>query len=96
MRALQLTRSYQVIALLRAWGGVTLDRLAADTGVTTRTIRRDLDALEAGGVPVTTAMVNESKVWRLVKGAPCPVCGSRRTTAATEQTDGLDLVRIGR
>ncbi len=33
-------------------GGVTIDELAADCGVTTRTIRRDLQALEEAGFPI--------------------------------------------
>src|ERR671929_1639338 len=33
-------------------GGLTIDELAALTGVTTRTIRRDLQALEESGFPL--------------------------------------------
>src|SRR6185503_17775117 len=33
-------------------GGVTIDELAARGGVTTRTIRRDLQALEEAGFPI--------------------------------------------
>ncbi len=36
----------------RARGGVTIDDLAAQCGVTTRTIRRDLQALEEAGFPL--------------------------------------------
>lgn len=79
MRCQQLTRSYQVIALLRAWGGVSLAQLAGETGVTIRTIRRDLEALQAAGVPVTDAVSDTGvRRWRLVKGASCPLCGFHR------------------
>lgn len=78
-RAQQLKRSYQLIALLRAWGGVTLERLAGETGVTTRTIRRDLDALQAAGLPITDTRNDDGdRTWRFIKGASCPMCGPRR------------------
>jgi predicted DNA-binding transcriptional regulator YafY len=74
----QLARSYHVIALLRAWGGVTLERLAQDTGVTVRTVRRDLEALQTAGLPIADSHEGNAKLWRLVKGAPCPICGVHR------------------
>jgi predicted DNA-binding transcriptional regulator YafY len=77
-RGEQLARSYHVIALLRAWGGVTLERLARETGVTSRTIRRDLDVLQASGVPITDKREDDARTWALLKGAPCPVCGVHR------------------
>lgn len=77
-RSAQLARTYHLIALLRAWGGATLERLATETGVTTRTIRRDLDALQVAGLPITDARDGETRTWRLIKGAPCPICGVHR------------------
>ena len=43
----QLVRDLQLVLMLeRSRYGLTLDQMATDTGVTTRTIRRDLDALQ--------------------------------------------------
>jgi predicted DNA-binding transcriptional regulator YafY len=77
LRVKQLRRSWLLIALLRGTHGCTLRRLAREAGVCERTIRRDLNALEAAGLPVQRLTDTDSehgKPWRLLKGAPCPVC----------------------
>jgi hypothetical protein len=78
-RSRQLRRWWLVLAILRSGGSVTLERLAAETGVSLRTSRRDLYALEAAGIPLYRGEdFGESEYgrpWRLVKGLPCPVCG---------------------
>lgn len=54
-----------------------LDDLAGELGVSTRTVRRDLCVLQAAGIPlhrVTESDVERGKPWRLMKGAPCPIC----------------------
>jgi predicted DNA-binding transcriptional regulator YafY len=73
----QLVRTWRVIALLRCCGGVSLDKLARECGVTTRTIRRDLEALQDAGIPVTRVSPDDvfGSPWRLVGGSPCPLCG---------------------
>lgn len=43
----------------------TIARLAADLKVTTRTIRRDLAALQAAGFPIYDHTVNGTKFWRM-------------------------------
>jgi predicted DNA-binding transcriptional regulator YafY len=61
VRCLQLQR-----ALRRAFR--TLDSLAQEFGVTTRTIRRDLDALEEAHEPVLkTADINGQSIWHIVE-----------------------------
>jgi predicted DNA-binding transcriptional regulator YafY len=53
MRSAPVIRIIQeLLRLERARVGVTLDELADESGVTTRTIRRDLEALQAAGVPL--------------------------------------------
>jgi predicted DNA-binding transcriptional regulator YafY len=53
--------------LERARYGLTFDELAAEAQVTTRTVRRDLVALEAAGVPILEAVgADGRKRWRVV------------------------------
>ena len=77
-RERQLRRTFLVIALLRASLGCTLQKLADECGVTTRTIRRDLEALQAVGLPIFNVDVDRGfhgvRLWWFVKGSPCPVC----------------------
>lgn len=51
--------------------GYTLNELARETSVTTRTIRRDLEALEEAGVPITdiderAETVGAERRWRVL------------------------------
>ena len=86
MRLAAVRRQWQVLAFLRAYGGVTLDRLARETDVTTRTIRRDLEALESLYFPITTAVYDDGvKRWRLMSGAACPACGHAPRETATRR-----------
>lgn len=75
MRGRRLFRIWQLIALLRSCGGLSLASLAEQSGVTPRTIRRDLAVLEESYVPVEQL---EDGRWRLLKGAPCPVCAHKQ------------------
>ena len=87
-------RHWHIIALLRSCGWLTLAKLAQETGVTGRTIRRDLECLQEVGIPIVSDK-DERQVeaggairhWRIARGAPCPCCGhapaySRRLTRA--------------
>jgi proteasome accessory factor B len=52
-RNAEVIRQWSILRdLERSRGGVTIDELASDCGVTTRTIRRDLQALEEAGFPL--------------------------------------------
>jgi DNA-binding transcriptional ArsR family regulator len=42
--------------------GVTLEELAADGGVTTRTVRRDLEVLQEAGIPLLDVVDDEAMV----------------------------------
>jgi predicted ArsR family transcriptional regulator len=60
----QLVRELTLLQLLeRARVGHTIDELARDTGVTTRTIRRDIEALEQAGTPIVDDAVNGGRRW---------------------------------
>lgn len=74
-RSAQLIRTWRLIALLRSGAGCTLDRLSRELDVTTRTIRRDLEALQDAGIAIYDDKPEDTRMWRLVKGAPCPICG---------------------
>jgi len=76
-RCLQLVRTWHLIALLRSAPGCTLERLSRELGVTTRTIRRDLEALQSAGIAIYDVRNEDDSVrrWRLMKGAPCAICG---------------------
>jgi predicted DNA-binding transcriptional regulator YafY len=53
LRNAEVIRQWTILGEIeRARTGVTIDQLAARTGVSTRTIRRDIEALEAAGFPV--------------------------------------------
>jgi predicted DNA-binding transcriptional regulator YafY len=48
----QVIRQWQIVRQIEGRRGATLHELARACGVTTRTIRRDLEALEAAGFPL--------------------------------------------
>lgn len=67
MRNAEVIRQWQILrAVESARTGITIHELARDTGVTTRTIRRDLTALqEAGFALFDEGEGNETKKWKL-------------------------------
>jgi predicted DNA-binding transcriptional regulator YafY len=83
-RLKQLRRTWLVIALLRRSAAVTLPRLAHEAGVSERTIRRDLMALESAGLPLVRVECAMGAAYRFMKGAPCPVC-DRAVVTGTER-----------
>ncbi len=83
----QLVRTWLLLKLLRAWGGLSLAKLAEETGVTTRTIRRDLEALQDAGVPLmetSDALDWEEKFWKILPTSPCPICNRKQTELRRE------------
>jgi len=68
----QVTRQWHVLHLLGASSGLTLDelmeRLPADYPRHTRTLRRDLGALEMAGFPLVNERVDGRVRWRLMDG----------------------------
>jgi predicted DNA-binding transcriptional regulator YafY len=62
----EVIRQWQILRTIEASRlGVSLADLAAATGVTTRTIRRDLDALQEVGFPLYADERDEGRFWRL-------------------------------
>jgi predicted DNA-binding transcriptional regulator YafY len=68
----QVTRQWHLLRQLEASHGATLQELAAalpaDFTRHQRTIRRDLEALEAAGFPLLTERVEGRVVWKLLDG----------------------------
>lgn len=61
----EVIRQWRLLRHLAAGRTNTITRLAEDLEVTTRTIRRDLAALQAAGFPLHDETVNGTKFWRL-------------------------------
>ena len=75
MRNQALERSLRLLRLLSR-GRRTLDGLARDLGVCTRTIRRDLDVLSVAGFAVERSEgdYGDSGYWHVWYDGQCPVC----------------------
>jgi predicted DNA-binding transcriptional regulator YafY len=75
----QLARQWHILRRLESRRGVTLHELAAalpdDLPKHLRTLRRDLEALEAGGYPLVTERLDGQTRWRLLDGARAPAIG---------------------
>jgi predicted DNA-binding transcriptional regulator YafY len=67
MRNAEVIRQWKILrAVESARAGITIHQLARDTGVTTRTIRRDLQALQEAGFAIfDEGEENETKKWKL-------------------------------
>lgn len=64
----QPARQWMLLKLLDHAAGRTINELAAELGVTTRTIRRDLEVLERSGYPIYDETDDaRGKVWRLME-----------------------------
>jgi predicted DNA-binding transcriptional regulator YafY len=64
-RNAEVIRQWSILRDLEASRRQTIDELAARTGVTTRTIRRDLEALQASGFPLFDELIDGKRYWRL-------------------------------
>jgi predicted DNA-binding transcriptional regulator YafY len=64
-RNAEVIRQWSILRDLEASRRLTIDDLAARTGVTTRTIRRDLDALQSAGFPLFDETHDGKKYWTL-------------------------------
>jgi predicted DNA-binding transcriptional regulator YafY len=61
----ELIRQWTILQKIATARGQTIPKLATDLSVSTRTIRRDLVALQAAGFPVYDEDVHGAKFWRL-------------------------------
>jgi predicted DNA-binding transcriptional regulator YafY len=68
-RNAEVIRQWAILKQLEASRRATIDDLARTTGVTTRTIRRDLDALQEAGFPLFDETHDGKKYWTLEQKA---------------------------
>ncbi len=64
-RNAEVIRQWTILRELEASRRATIDDLARKTGVTTRTIRRDLEALQTSGFPLYDELVEGKRYWTL-------------------------------
>jgi len=64
-RNAEVIRQWSILRDLEASRRVTIDELAARTGVSTRTIRRDLEALQTAGFPLYDEVHDGKRFWTL-------------------------------
>ncbi len=68
-RNAEVIRQWTILKELEASRRATIDGLAEQTGVTTRTIRRDLEALQEAGFPLFDEVHDGKKYWTLEQKA---------------------------
>ena len=61
----ELIRQWTLLQQIATTRGNTIPKLASELAVSTRTIRRDLEALQQAGFPIYDEVVNSTKFWRL-------------------------------
>ena len=64
----QAARLHDIIRLIEARRGITLDELVQETGVNLRTIHRDLAAIEDAGYPLVSEWLGSRKVYTFITG----------------------------
>lgn len=62
----QASRIHDIIRLIEARHGMTIDELAEETGVTRRTIHRDLNSIHESGYPLVAERANGVAVYRFL------------------------------
>jgi predicted DNA-binding transcriptional regulator YafY len=68
-RNAEVIRQWSILRDLEASRRLTIDEMAARTGVTTRTIRRDLEALQEAGFPLFDELHDGKRYWTLEQRA---------------------------
>jgi len=68
MRNAEVIRQWKILKTIEAGHFTSTARLATALGVTERTIRRDVEALQEAGFPLYDDRADGRKVWRLVEG----------------------------
>src|SRR3954452_2698701 len=64
-RNAEVIRQWSILRDLESSRRLTIDDLAERTGVTTRTIRRDLEALQSAGFPLFDEQIEGKRYWML-------------------------------
>jgi predicted DNA-binding transcriptional regulator YafY len=68
MRNAEVIRQWKILKRIEAGRYTTAQDMADEHGVTERTIRRDIEALQEAGFPLYDERSEGHKVWRLVEG----------------------------
>jgi predicted DNA-binding transcriptional regulator YafY len=68
MRNAEVIRQWKILKTIEVGRFTSAGKLAAAYGVTERTIRRDIEALQEAGFPLYDDRAGGKKVWRLVEG----------------------------
>ncbi len=68
MRNAEVIRQWKILRTIEKGRFISSAKLAAEHGVTERTIRRDVEALQEAGFPLYDDRADGKKVWRLVEG----------------------------
>ena len=68
-RNAEVMRQWTILRELESSRRLTIDEMAEKTGVTTRTIRRDLEALQFVGFPIYDEVYDGKKYWLLEQKA---------------------------
>jgi predicted DNA-binding transcriptional regulator YafY len=68
MRNAEVIRQWKILKTIEKGRFTSSAKLAAEYGVTERTIRRDVEALQEAGFPLYDDRADGKKVWRLVEG----------------------------
>jgi len=68
-RNAEVIRQWTILRELESSRRLTIDEMAEKTGVTTRTIRRDLEALQFVGFPIYDEVYDGKKYWLLEQKA---------------------------
>src|SRR5262245_57716195 len=68
MRNAEVIRQWKILKTIEKCRFTSSAKLAAEYGVTERTIRRDVEALQEAGFPLYEDRADGKKVWRLVEG----------------------------
>src|SRR5205085_10927792 len=68
MRNAEVIRQWKILKRIEAGRYTTSADLAGEHGVTERTIRRDIEALQEAGFPLYDERSEGRKIWRLVDG----------------------------
>ena len=85
----QLIRQWKIIhTLVASTAGKTAAELAVDLGCTPRTVYRDLEALQAGGFPITADSRDNRSYWRML--------GKKRTVPPAFSLPELMALYFGR
>ena len=68
MRNAEVIRQWKILKTIEKGRFTSAAKLASEHGVTERTIRRDVEALQEAGFPLYDDRADGKKVWRLVEG----------------------------